>query len=490
MDARRTGREADGHPEEGFPPGELDRWTAAAREDAVFRQLAKGVDALFLLGFGAEHHLFALRDGQLVRLGPPAADDSWDFAVRGPVDSWRELLAPVPRPGCQSLTALRATEPRCTWEGDLLRLAQALPALERWVEVARARRLAGFQHAGTAGGGWPATHLAGPAACLEAGAGENGTDSCHGTAGRSGRPVAAGWDGPEGGVVRDPRQITGHYRDLPGPDGRAARVYYEEAGQGIPLLMLHTAGADSRQYHALLADVALARDWHMFAFDLPYHGRSEPPDGWWREPYRLTAAAYAHWCVTFIREVIGEPAVVMGCSMGGAMAVYLAARHRDWVRAAIGLQAPDRSPGRITPFLTHARVNQAAHNPTWTYGLMSPTSPEFHHRRSWWLYSQGGFGVYEGDLHFYSREWDGAVVGPEVDTRSCPIYLLTGEYDYSASPASTRRLAERIPGARLRVMAGLGHFPMTENPDRFREHLVPVLEELRGELEGRADKKT
>ncbi|HEY8496731.1 MAG TPA: alpha/beta hydrolase, partial [Limnochordales bacterium] len=60
-----------------------------------------------------------------------------------------------------------------------------------------------------------------------------------------------------------------------------------------------------------------------------------------------------------------------------------------------------------------------------------------------------------------------------------------GEYDYSASPASTRRLAGRIRGCRFRVLPGLGHFPMTEDPDRFREHLLLVLGELKAEIKGR-----
>ncbi|OUM98698.1 MAG: hypothetical protein BAA04_04605 [Firmicutes bacterium ZCTH02-B6] len=446
-----------------FHPDELEQWAAAASQDTAFQRMSRGLETRFLLASGREAHLLSLKDGHLTVLGRPAPDDSWDFALRGPDESWRRLLSPVPPPGYQSLTALRAIDPGFAWEGNLLRLSQALAALERWVELAR-------WHKGKANGS-----LAGVPPAAEQSASEQ-------PAGSASREVAAGWGSP---VLRDPGQITGKYRDLPGPDGRSSRIYYEEAGQGIPLLMLHTAGADSRQYHALLADVELARDWHMYAFDLPYHGRSEPPDGWWREPYRLTAEAYAHWCLTFIREVIGQPAVVMGCSMGGAMAVYLAARHRDHVRAAIGLQAPDRSPGRITRFLAHAQVNQAVHNPTWTYGLMSPTSPEFHRRRSWWLYSQGGWGVYEGDLHFYSREWDGAAIGPEVDTEHCPVYLLTGEYDYSASPTSTRRLAGRIRGCRFRVMPGLGHFPMTEAPDQFREHLLLVLRELQTDIEGK-----
>jgi pimeloyl-ACP methyl ester carboxylesterase len=66
-----------------------------------------------------------------------------------------------------------------------------------------------------------------------------------------------------------------------------------------------------------------------------------------------------------------------------------------------------------------------------------------------------------------------------VDTRRCPLYLLTGEYDFSCTPADTERTAKAIEGARFTVMKGLGHFPMSEHPGRFREYLVPVLDEIR-----------
>jgi len=160
------------------------------------------------------------------------------------------------------------------------------------------------------------------------------------------------------------------------------------------------------------------------------------------------------------------------------MAVYLAARHRSEVCASIGLEAPDRSPGRLNRFLNNPQVNQACYAPTYVYGLMSPLSPEEHRRRAWWYYSQGGYGVYAGDLNFYSREWDATDPAREVDIADCPIYLLTGEYDFSATPESSSRLAGLLPGAKVRIMKGLGHFPMTEDPDEFRCYLIPVLEEL------------
>ena len=65
-----------------------------------------------------------------------------------------------------------------------------------------------------------------------------------------------------------------------------------------------------------------------------------------------------------------------------------------------------------------------------------------------------------------------------IDTTVCPLYLLTGEYDFSCTAEDTLRTAAQIPGAQVQVMKELGHFPMSENPARFRECILPVLEKI------------
>ncbi|HKQ28634.1 MAG TPA: alpha/beta hydrolase, partial [Burkholderiales bacterium] len=57
--------------------------------------------------------------------------------------------------------------------------------------------------------------------------------------------------------------------------------------------------------------------------------------------------------------------------------------------------------------------------------------------------------------------------------------LLTGEYDYSASPRDSEAVAARVKGAKLTIMKGLGHFPMSENPAAFLDYLRPVLQQIR-----------
>ena len=72
--------------------------------------------------------------------------------------------------------------------------------------------------------------------------------------------------------------IVGHYLTV-SSDGVDYRIYVEEAGSGVPLLCLHTAGADSRQYRHLLNDSEVTQRFRVVAFDLPWHGRSNPPPG-------------------------------------------------------------------------------------------------------------------------------------------------------------------------------------------------------------------
>jgi pimeloyl-ACP methyl ester carboxylesterase len=91
---------------------------------------------------------------------------------------------------------------------------------------------------------------------------------------------------------------------------------------------------------------------------------------------------------------------------------------------------------------------------------------------------QGGPGVFKGDLHFYTADGDVRARLSEIDTQICPLYLLTGTYDYSCTPDDTRQLAARIKGAKLQIMQELGHFPASENPALFLKYLRPVLQEI------------
>jgi pimeloyl-ACP methyl ester carboxylesterase len=91
---------------------------------------------------------------------------------------------------------------------------------------------------------------------------------------------------------------------------------------------------------------------------------------------------------------------------------------------------------------------------------------------------QSGPGVFKGDLFFYTKDGDIRDRLDQIDIKRCPLYLLTGEYDYSCTTEGTLEVARRT-GAPARIMKGLGHFPMSEDPEKFIVYLLPVLEQIR-----------
>ncbi|MFB6310028.1 MAG: alpha/beta fold hydrolase [Salinirussus sp.] len=281
--------------------------------------------------------------------------------------------------------------------------------------------------------------------------------------------------------------IEGRYRYLE-IDGAEYRCYYEVAGDGpIPLVCLHTAGADSRQYRHQLCDSELGDLFTMYAFDMPWHGRTFPPleQEWWWSEYRLTTAFYVECILAFVDALDLDDPVAMGCSMGGEIILTLAADHADRFRAVIGLETTDHidlaESAYVDDMLGHftdAAIDQETFRAEWSVGLHGPGADEHRVRETAWMYSQAGAGVYAGDLHFYAREFDARDTLDRIDTDACGVHLLTGEYDFSVRAADTRRVANRIDGATFQVMDGLGHYPPTENPSVFKEYLLDVAADI------------
>ena len=355
-----------------------------------------------------------------------------DIRIAASEDAWWRLLADPQPPRHTSFTALQIANPDFDVSGDPALIAQARATLDRLVE--------GLSEPSVA-----------PATAYET----------------------------------DLGQITGRYA-MVDVAGTPHRYYYEKAGTGkLPVIFLHTAGADSRQYLWQMADVELARRFRLFAPDLPYHGRSMPPEAWDGGPYYLTAARYREWVAAFIEQVVGGPALLIGGSMGAAIALVMAADRPDLTRAVIAVEPPFRSPGRRNAFQDHVAVHAGLHNSAFIRGLMSPTSPLAERRAASWIYTQGAPGVYRGDLAFYSDEFDGSLVGPRIDAARTPVALLSGVYDFSATPEDGAKLARHIPGALHLIMERLGHFPTTEHPAMFRPWLLQALDHVSARLEAR-----
>ena len=118
-------------------------------------------------------------------------------------------------------------------------------------------------------------------------------------------------------------------------------------------------------------------------------------------------------------------------------------------RAIIGLQAGAHvDPYYDLNFLHRPDVHGGEMAAAIVSGLVGPDAPDKERWETLWHYMQGGPGVFKGDLYFYKIDGDIRGRVAEIDTRRCPLFLLSGEYDYSCTPEETLAVAKSIAGCR------------------------------------------
>ena len=262
--------------------------------------------------------------------------------------------------------------------------------------------------------------------------------------------------------------------------GRQHRIYVEQAGEGTPLLCLHTAGADGRQYRALMNDERITRGHRVIAFDMPWHGKSSPPSGWHNEEYQLTSAQYTTMILEIMTALELDRPILIGCSIGGRIALHLALEHPDRFRAIIGLQAGAHvDPYYDLNFLHRPDVHGGEVAAAIVSGLVGPDAPDqralgnavaLHAGRPRRVQGRSVF-LQARRRHPRPRRADRHPPLPAVSVvRRIRLFLHAG--------GNARAWPTACPAPRSTIMKGLGHFPMSENPAEFLKYLLPVLEKI------------
>jgi pimeloyl-ACP methyl ester carboxylesterase len=156
--------------------------------------------------------------------------------------------------------------------------------------------------------------------------------------------------------------VTGRYVPVT-VGGVTYQIYSESAGSGRDVLCMHTAGADGRQFHGLMADPRIVEHHRLVSFDLPWHGKSPPPEDAIQGSWRLNTDLYVALIMGFIATARLKRPVALGASMSGEICLELAYRHPDsfaGIRCLRGLRqdqpapdhlgsAPARQPGAVRP---------------------------------------------------------------------------------------------------------------------------------------------
>lgn len=272
--------------------------------------------------------------------------------------------------------------------------------------------------------------------------------------------------------------ITGRYLNIT-VEGSPQRIYVEEAGQGRPVLCLHTAGADTRQWRHLMNDAGVTAEHRLIAFDMPWHGKSLPPEGFQTQEYLLTTETYMATVLGVLDGLGLERPILAGCSMGGRIALQLAAQHADRFAGFIAIEASDFQPAWYDiDWFDRPDAHGGEMGAALVSANISPYAPERERWNTLWMFMQSGPGVFRGDLSFYTRDDSLIRRLGAIDTARTPVHLIVGAYDLTCTPEDARRTAEAIPGASLTVMDELGHFPMSEHPEGFRPFFINALSRM------------
>ncbi|MBS0643757.1 MAG: alpha/beta hydrolase [Proteobacteria bacterium] len=404
-------------------------WRKACAHDATLHAWEGAWSVSFAITSGSDTAVFNVVNGKVQQHeGRTPA-----FTLAAPTAVWTKFLQEVPPRHHHGMFAMHYRVPEFAITGDELAFMQHAHVVRRVLEV----------------GKWLAHGYKGPTPASLA---------------------------PRDGLRPIP-EVTGRY--VPVTLGHTTyQIYYETVGTGRDVLCLHTAGSDARQFHGLMAEADVIASNRLVAFDLPWHGKSPPPEGGIPGSWRLNTDLYVDLIMSFVAAAGLEKPIVLGASMSGEICLELAYRHPEAFSGIIACEACEKIERRQTSWAAHPLVNQAYFVPEWIRALCAPQSPAEYQEAIAWHYSQGGPSVFFGDIAFYSGDWDARDRVHKIDTKRCRLFMLTGEYDYSCTIEASEATAKKIPGAVFKPMPGIGHFPFAENPPLFAEYLLPILREL------------
>lgn len=252
------------------------------------------------------------------------------------------------------------------------------------------------------------------------------------------------------------------------------RIAYQRVGSGPPLVFLHGVGGNHSNWRRQLA--TFASDYTCMAWDARGYGESDDGDE------AVTIATFAADLLRVLDHAGCELAHLVGLSMGGMIAQQFwqdhpqrvaslalcdsapgaddgltAAQRRDFLRTRkapleAGFEPRDIAPGVARALLGPTAIPEVAAE---LVASISSVRKVPYMRALDAVASWGGIGALES-----------------IDV---PTLVMVGEHDRLTTPDIARRMAARIPQARLVVIADAGHISNVENPLAFNAALAPFL---------------
>jgi pimeloyl-ACP methyl ester carboxylesterase len=234
-----------------------------------------------------------------------------------------------------------------------------------------------------------------------------------------------------------------------------------DLSRGAVIVCIHASGGNGAVFDEV--SQALAQEHSPLALDLPGHGRSGGLDslGSIERVAAFLGAFLDKWG-------IAKP-VLLGHSMGGAVALELALERPDAVGALVLCSSAARFTGAAIPAVT--RVVEGKERRLFARDAYSPKAAPEVLRRGFMEDLKTDPRALLGDLEA-CRAFDATEALGRIGV---PALVVVGEDDDMR--AQSDLLAARIPGARLQVIAGAGHMLPLEQPQALAQAVAGFLRE-------------
>lgn len=259
-----------------------------------------------------------------------------------------------------------------------------------------------------------------------------------------------------------------------------AQIYYEIAGQGTPLVMIHAGVADSRQWNNEFA--FFSRSHRVMRYDMRGFGKSAPVEGEFSHMSDLVA----------LLDALGlhEPLILMGCSMGGGLAMDFALTQPSRAKALIMVDSgPSGLELNVPVSAKFAEVEKAFNTgdldlvseletQIWFDGVgRTPEQVNQPMRKLLFEMNRQALAYEVMQLGKRLPNTQVPASGRLADLR-IPVLVIVGVHDTAYTLAAADYMAEKIGAARKVTIEDAAHLPNMDHPEKFRQILEIFLQGL------------
>ncbi len=254
---------------------------------------------------------------------------------------------------------------------------------------------------------------------------------------------------------------------------QSGETHYTIEGSGSPLILVHGLGMHREMWRPLMP--ALVAKHKVITYDLAGHGQSSPP----ADP--VTLGSLSEQLLRLMDELQIVKAALTGFSLGGMVVRRFAVDHPEYASAVIVLNsAHGRTEAECEA--VRKRVEQAkisGPGATIDAAIERWFTPEFRSARPEAI-AEVRAAVLAQDRAVYPKLYrvlaDGdAEIATSIASLRLPLLAMTSKDDPGNTPEMSRRMAGLVPGAEVRIVPGLRHMGIWEQPQIFTHAILDFL---------------